>query len=716
MNAKKFFSVVTAFLLAVGLSTVAIAGPAAAVVVGDDGGGGSGTTTSTPTPSPTPTSEPEDGTEGGDGGEGGEGGEGHTVKDATASVTVTPASCSAPAKLVYGSYTHSSVQSGSTADGTQGPSSGSGTTHFKVTFVSDSGHKFSDDSATKSFEGDLAAKKSGAECTPPAPKCIPTNKVSYTYSYTTNSGTITVPDVEGSTHLLCDDFYVTATSWKFVKVGNTWPQMLDVTDKLGPISAPGSYDFAAAVTCGQGDIYASYTSQPTPTSVLNGPSDPFAEHFLHQMGFSGPNPTYFQQSRDCISVSPTVSYTLGECYADGDFSAKNLTIIFDNSASTVPVIFTVPEAVDVNGTGTKPIVRTVAAGAVVNVETTPVWTTGVTYAVTFTGVYTVVIPDSSVVIGEFDGCAQVTPGDPSHTNETCDGNVNVAGSITVGLETGLTYSIDGPGTAHDISPVTQATTTGLPAGDYVVSVVAQAGYVLSGADTWPFTITIKSIDCGELPTKTLVTPTASSVDRTCFAEGSYTLDNIKGVLWTINDLPVAPGTYYVNSAQTVVAKANPDAPDYGFEDGFAVPTVFTFVFTTPEGCELPTDALVTPTASSVNITCSAAGSYTLDAITGVIWSIGNTTIPAGKYTVATSQTVVASAKPDAPTYGFDNGVSNPSIFTFVFAAPSQAECDQLKTLAFTGGSTNGMLFAGGLALIAVGGILIVSRRAVRRQQ
>ena len=109
MNAKKIFSVVTAFLLAFGLSTVAIAGPASAVVAGDGGGGGGGGSTSTPTPTPTST---EDGSEGGDGGEGGHGYT-TTVKDATASVTVTPASCSAPATLVYGTYAHSTVQSGS---------------------------------------------------------------------------------------------------------------------------------------------------------------------------------------------------------------------------------------------------------------------------------------------------------------------------------------------------------------------------------------------------------------------------------------------------------------------------------------------------------------------------------------------------------------------------------------------------------------------------
>ena len=81
---------------------------------------------------------------------------------------------------------------------------------------------------------------------------------------------------------------------------------------------------------------------------------------------------------------------------------------------------------------------------------------GANFAVNFSGVYTVTIPSTSVDISEFPSCITKTPGDPTFTNETCDGNVNVPGSITVGLEAGLTYSIDGPGTANDISPVTQA--------------------------------------------------------------------------------------------------------------------------------------------------------------------------------------------------------------------------------------------------------------------
>jgi hypothetical protein len=318
-----------------------------------------------------------------------------------------------------------------------------------------------------------------------------------------------------------------------------------------------------------------------------------------------------------------VSSSLGECTFEDDTSSKDLTIVFDNTTSSVPVTFSVPDAYE-KGSSTQGITRTVPAGDSVSVVAT-VTDAGATFAVDFSGVYMVTIPSTSIVIDAFPGCIPKVPGDPSSTNETCLAlDEKVLGSITVGFETGLVYSITGPGT--DISPVTEATTTGLAAGEYIVSVVAEPGYVLEGASSWPLTITIEPTEC----------------------------------------------------------------------------------------LQLPTEALVTPTARSVNIGCTAAGSYTLDAVEGVIWSLGETDIPAGTYPVTSAQTVEVSARPDAPDFGFGEDVSNPELFTFVFTTPDAAGCAQLTTLALTGGgSTNGLLFAGALSLFAVGGMLSIRRRAAR---
>lgn len=86
--------------------------------------------------------------------------------------------------------------------------------------------------------------------------------------------------------------------------------------------------------------------------------------------------------------------------------------------------------------------------------------------------------------------------------------------------------------------------------------------------------------CGDLPTDKLVTPTASMVDLTCDAAGSYTLDDVEGIRWFIGDAAVRAGTYTVGSATTIVVRAEAIGPDYGLEPG--AQSEFTFVFTKPE--------------------------------------------------------------------------------------------------------------------------------------
>lgn len=155
----------------------------------------------------------------------------------------------------------------------------------------------------------VLAKGSGLSCEKP-PVCIPNSAVSYTYLSDSNSGVIHVANVPGSTGELCQGFWVTATSWKYT-TNKVWPQTLDVVQKLDKITTPGDYPYKAAVTCGQGDIYASTVAQPVPTAYLNGPNDPFAEHFLHDMHFTGPRPTWVQQPTNCNDAPvtpPTATY------------------------------------------------------------------------------------------------------------------------------------------------------------------------------------------------------------------------------------------------------------------------------------------------------------------------------------------------------------------------------------------------------------------------
>ncbi|GAA1732599.1 LPXTG cell wall anchor domain-containing protein [Microcella frigidaquae] len=83
--------------------------------------------------------------------------------------------------------------------------------------------------------------------------------------------------------------------------------------------------------------------------------------------------------------------------------------------------------------------------------------------------------------------------------------------------------------------------------------------------------------------------------------------------------------------------------------------------------DLPTEELVTPTARMVDLTCDAAGSYTLDDIEGIRWFIGSVEVQPGTYPVASAGTVVVRAEAIAPDYGLEPGAQ--SEFTFVFTEP-----------------------------------------------
>jgi len=106
-----------------------------------------------------------------------------------------------------------------------------------------------------------------------------------------------------------------------------------------------------------------------------------------------------------------------------------------------------------------------------------------------------------------------------------------------------------------------------------------------------------TVTCGDLPTEELVEPTASSTPMTCDTDGSYTLDDVEGVVWyvavtalngTANDddfVQADPDTYEVDTEQTVHVRAELESDDYGF--GLETQTEWTFDFERPEDCLPP---------------------------------------------------------------------------------------------------------------------------------
>ncbi|MDO9591382.1 MAG: hypothetical protein Q7J04_09595, partial [Microcella sp.] len=169
--------------------------------------------------------------------------------------------------------------------------------------------------------------------------CLPASAVAYTYynlSTATsvnpaNSGLITVTAREGYSDELCSPFWVVAAAWDFSSSTSIWPQTLRSTDPAGDhaegyIDSVGTYFYHAPVDCGQGDVYASFDAKPYVGPELYGPSNPFTERFLHQMGFTGPNPTYLVTAPGCNVANPIAptAVPILECGTDGSIDISDV--------------------------------------------------------------------------------------------------------------------------------------------------------------------------------------------------------------------------------------------------------------------------------------------------------------------------------------------------------------------------------------------------------
>jgi hypothetical protein len=522
----------------------------------------------------------------------------------TVAPSYTPATCGADGTLVLPAQPHI-VWSG----GTDG--AGAGT--YTITAHVDDPAAYTLDAATTSWTITVPARGlnpdgSGMNC---ASDCLTPSAVSYTYDPVTNSGVITVKATQYS-DTLCNGFWVTATAWKYTTTG-VWPQVLDGYREANggvEITKAGSYPYGIQPTCGQGDIYASSGSPvPTPTSALNGPNTPYTEHFLHDMGFSGPTPTYVQQptgscnvlDRDLVAPSVTpitacgihgsiswtdqpgkVSYALTK--GDGTSGLNQVTAtaispwVFDDDTTVHVYSIDLGTYTDcVNPGVTSSVGACTAHGDDPSTETVTFTfdNTGSTRAVVFavpsagisvsvaagaTGTASAVVPEqgaafevtadavhlTTIEVPAFDGCRTSIAGDPSASPATCVAGVPQTGSITVDAKPGLVYTITD---AHGASTTVTQATTPEPAGDYTVTVTALAPYVLSllHPDQWPYHVTVApATDCGVTP----VAPTAADL-ATCDA-GTYTLPQDDHVIWDVTTTyqGLQPGTEHGKAAGT----------------------------------------------------------------------------------------------------------------------------------------------------------------------
>lgn len=189
--------------------------------------------------------------------------------------------------------------------------------------------------------------------------------------------------------------------------------------------------------------------------------------------------------------------------------------------------------------------------------------------------------------------------------------------------------------------------------------------------------------------------------------GTITLTAATGVDYFIDGVPAQAGVAIpvANGVHSITTYFDPS------KYKLAAGAVGSFTIEVKAGECLPTEPLVTPLVTSTQMGCFTNGSYTLsndlkDA-DAVIWTVNGSQVKQGKYTVFGAGTVKITAAPNAPVYGFQQGVQ--TSWTYDFKKPSV--CDT-ETLAMTGGSPTGLLLAGDMLVVA--GLVMFAMRAVRR--
>ena len=275
---------------------------------------------------------------------------------------------------------------------------------------------------------------------------------------------------------------------------------------------------------------------------------------------------YLGYYQDCYH--PKVHAGLDPCSWDVNTatSVKVLTVIFDNTGSTVDVTFTIPSSgiTQVVGAGlTDQVAIAIGTGGSPRIK---------------------VYADGDLLkklhkIGSFDGCEPITvPADPSSAG-TCTPDGSVAdGAVNVDYQPlKVQYTITGgPG---NVNLVATAAATPLPPGTYTVTATALAGYVLSGQSSWDTTIDDPS-PC-DIPTLASWPTDAVATQPSCTGgNGSLTVGDdggtsffaqvdyfLNGVQMTAPTVSLAPGSYTVTASPHTAG------------DGLTGPSVFPITIT-----------------------------------------------------------------------------------------------------------------------------------------
>jgi hypothetical protein len=519
------------------------------------------------------------------------------------------------------------------------------------------------------------------DCEPPP--CLPKSAVSYTYydlnnfsdTNPKNSGLITVTAMEGYSDQLCKPFWVVVASWNFDELDDVWPQTLRETDPAGDheegyIDSVGTYYYYAAVDCGQGDVYASFTNMPYIGTELFGPNNPFAEKFLHSMGFTGPKPTYLVTSPGCNEAEPNepTATPILECGTYGSINLTDVenpyvgyTVYSGEAAADGSVDGLTMVNVEDAREGTFTVVATAMNGHVFAPETTSWW-----------------IFD----LGEYVDCPVEVAPVPVFTLANCFDRVN---SYELPAVAGVQWLVDDSAVDPDTYVVT---------GDDEVVITAE---IDDSADGGPFVFADGATkswtqDFVEVTDEDCVLPVTNAFlafnDATCLEAQSLDIDNFAfdSELAKLESTDVdSDGNYtvvFTAIGDDTVFDQSPDVTLDGRVVSNAGKTLtFTGTLAAPN-TELCTVIPVVDPFSFVD-TCLLGGSYTLEFVEGITYYV---TVNSGTpFAVVfgdgeTSQTYPAaqgdtvSAVPVADP-GYVLSADQPTPFDRTFTTYAEGECD-----------------------------------------
>lgn len=544
-------------------------------------------------------------------------------------------------------------------------------------------------------------------------KCLPASAVEYAYEAASNSGSVTVKAQAFFSTLLCAPIYLTAASWKYTKAA-VWPQVLDSSKTNNVIvDKVGTFVYGAAVSCGQGDIYARTGSFIVPTPTLSGPQ-PW-EKFLSGMGLktTSVGQTYVQSPVGCVQTLPVSNIVAGECYWESGQGAsfKTITIQYDNRKSNVPVDFSIQSYPQYN-VDNSAYDRTIESGQLVELKLPASRAEGISYTVLAAGTKTTLTVPSYEACPPIISTYPLVAPTPVSFIDTC----GVAGDkVVIPTLTNEDHFEYSTAESTTLAGVRTVTVSAVPGERY--------GFGSDATTFWSHTFkTDAQNNCVAVRGDPEVVGQSCAVASDGVVSGYLTVAPVTGVQYTIH--PVAP----TGADITVTGSKTDVAPgDYLViamaKPGFILTGVTEWPRTVARNAldcgvpfEPPTLADLPSSVSWVGQSCSASatvsGYIAIDPTDFLSYFVGATQLVSARTAFAPGTYVVTVVAPPGDT------IDGPSSYTATISKPGTScgniNSQSLATLAFTGFDSGAGYFAVASALLMLGaGLVFTARRKAR---